>query len=134
MRKKTSKDVLHLVNSFQTFIKNRPTVGQMYLEIQMMKFKIRPIRGDMSLVDLKNEKFIETIWSLGKLDEFFQKEYGGLSRKNKEVFTQIFDDLYHKYQDELNKINIYKGRKITPQNQSLEIEIFKENQASKKIN
>lgn len=97
----------------------------MYREIRMMRFKIKPIQGDLSAVDLKDERFVETLWSLGKLDEFFQKEYPKLSDKHKEQFIKIFDDLYHRYQQDLNSINIYKGP-TSKKNKILEMEIFKE--------
>ncbi|MFZ6035359.1 MAG: hypothetical protein ACOYUB_04430 [Patescibacteria group bacterium] len=132
MRKKTTKDISTLVQTFQMFIKNKPKAERMVSEIRMMKFKIRPIQGDMTAVNLKNERFIETLWSLGKLDEFFQSEYPKLSPKNREVFVKIFDDLYHQYQQQLNKINIYK-RQANDKNKVLELEIFKDIK-NKKIN
>ncbi len=133
MRKKTNQDVLRLVSIFQSFVKNKPTPGRMYEEIQMMRFKVKPLQGNLTEVNLRNQKFLETLWSLGKLDEFFQKEYPKLSFKNKQIFTKIFDDLYHKYQQDLNKINLYQN-KFTRQNPVLEIEIFKETDNQKKTN
>lgn len=125
MGKKSAKDVMTLVRSFQDFIRNKPKADKMYKEIRMMHFKVKPIQGDLTAVDLKNEHFIETLWSLGKLDEFFQVEYPKLDKKSRELFVKIFDDLYHKYQQELNRINIYKGH-TTDKNKILELEIFKE--------
>lgn len=121
-----------LVQTFQAFIKNKPKTQVMYKEIRMMRFKIKPIQGDLSAIDLKNEHFIETLWSLGKLDEFFQVEYPKLDKKNQEVFIKIFDDLYHQYQQELNHINIFKGSP-TNKSKTLELEIFKE-MKNRKIN
>ena len=43
----------------------------MYEEIRMMKFRIRPLQGNVLSVNLNNEKFIEVLWSMGKLDEFY---------------------------------------------------------------
>ena len=104
----------------------------MYEEIQMMKFKVRPIQGNLSEVNLNNEKFVETLWSLGKLDEFFQKEFYQLSPKNKELFMKIFDDIYEKYQQDLNRVSL-QWEKARPASRFLEVEIFKEVR-SKKIN
>ncbi len=132
MRKKATKDISTLVQAFQMFIKNKPKAERMVSEIRMMKFKIRPIQGDLTAVNLKNERFIETLWSLGKLDEFFQSEYPKLTPKNREIFIRIFDDLYHQYQQQLNKINIYKGH-VDNKNKILELEIFKDIK-NKKIN
>lgn len=132
MRKKVTKDISSLVSAFQSFLKNKPKADRMVSEIRMMKFKIRPIQGDLSSINLKNERFIETLWSLGKLDEFFQTEYPKLTAKNREVFIKIFDDLYHQYQKELNAINIYKGP-VSDKKKILELEIFKDIK-NKKVN
>lgn len=131
MRKKLRRDILELVSSFQAQIKNKPPLPQMSTELRMMKFKIRPIQGDFSAVDLKDEDFIKALWSLGKLDEFFQKEYSRLTKKERQIFIRIFDDLYHQYQQELNRVNIYKGRLVGGDNKILEMEIFKENKGRK---
>jgi hypothetical protein len=132
MRKKLGKDVLDLFNNIQKIISKKPDLNQMFEELQMMKFKIRPMQGDVLAFNLKNDKFIETLWSLGKLDEFFQKEFYTLSKKEKELFMKFFDSLYFKYQQELNKINL---QLITiPKTNLLELEIFKERNIKKKIN
>ena len=126
MRKKYTKDISKLINSFQSLVKNKPTPSQMSTELRMMKFKVKPIQGDFSAVDLKDDKFISALWSLGKLDEFFQKEYHKLSAKDRQIFMKIFDDLYHQYQQELNHVNIYKGKLAASNKRILEMEIFRE--------
>ena len=98
-----------------------------------MRFKIRPISGDVSLLQLKNHQLIETLWGLGKLDEVFQNEYEKLGSDQKEVFFRLFDNLYLQYEDQLNKININK--EIKPKlSQVFEMEIFKDLSAKKKVN
>jgi hypothetical protein len=141
MRKKTSKpsesegkDILSLFNNIQKIISSKPKINQMFEEVQMMKFKIKPIQGDLMSFDLRNEKFIENLWSLGKLDEFFHKEFPGLSRKEKEIFMRIFDNLYFKYQEELNQINLQPTRMALTKSGLLELEIYKEGRLRKKVN
>ncbi|MCL4363798.1 hypothetical protein M1328_01000 [Patescibacteria group bacterium] len=132
MKRKTDKDILEVISNFQRFLDHKPPLKKMYEEIQMMKFKVKPIKGDLSTVDLKNEKFIATLWSLGKLDEFFQKEYDKLTPKNRELFSRVFDSIYHKYQQELNKVSLH-FEKPSRETNFLEVEIFKEKQ-TKKVN
>jgi len=93
MNKKITKDVISLFGEIQKIISGKPSINQMFEEVQMMKFKIKPIKGDLMSFDLKNENFIESLWSLGKLDEFFFKEVPNLNKKEKEVFMKIFDSL-----------------------------------------
>jgi hypothetical protein len=141
MRKKTNKhtdsegkDILSLFNNIQKIISAKPNVNQMFEEVQMMKFKIKPIQGDISAFNLKNERFIESIWSLGKLDEFFYKEYPLLSKKDQEVFLRIFDSLYIKYQQQLNQVNLQSAKIPAAKTGLLELEIFKERRLRKKSN
>jgi len=133
MKKKLTKDINSILKDFQNFLKKKPTPGEMLDEVRMMKFKIRPVSGDLMSVDLKNDKFIETLWNLGKLDEFYQSEYPKLSRKNKQVFFQIFENLYQKYRNDLNQVDVHQERTSHhPQHpQLLEVEIFKERKVRK---
>ncbi|KKQ24470.1 MAG: hypothetical protein US40_C0003G0008 [Candidatus Roizmanbacteria bacterium GW2011_GWC2_37_13] len=124
MKKRTDKDILDLISDFKKSLDKKPPFTEMYEEVQMMKFKVRPIQGDLSAVNLNNEQFVKTLWSLGKLDEFFQKEFYRLTAKNKDLFMKVFDDIYAKYQQDLNRINLHWER--IPRQSLLEVEIFKE--------
>ena len=126
MQKKNHTDVLDLVYSFQKkILENKPPQEQMYLDVRMMQFKIRPLQGDVSLLNLKNEHFIEILWSLGKLDEFFQGHIKQVSNKQKNTFYKLFDELYARFQNELNKINLQK-EKSNDISAGFEMEIFKD--------
>ena len=130
--KGNKNDVIEIFTDFQKLLNNKPSMMQMYDEIRMMKFKIRPMQGDILNVNLQNPDFIETLWSLGKLDEIFQKEYRRLSSKNKQVFFRIFDNLYQRLQSGLNKIRL-QPEKMSNFSSVVEMEIFKE-QKHKKSN
>ena len=133
MGKKNNKDITDLFSKLKNALGTRPSLKKMFDEIRMMRFKIRPISGDVSLLQLKNHQLIETLWGLGKLDEVFQNEYEKLGSDQKEVFFRLFDNLYLQYEDQLNKININK--EIKPKlSQVFEMEIFKDLSAKKKVN
>lgn len=133
MGKKNNQDITDIFGKLKKALGTKPSLEQMYEEIRMMRFKIRPISGDISLLQLKNHQLIETIWGLGKLDEVFQKEYDRLGSGQKEVFFRLFDSLYHQYQEQLNKININK--EIKPNlTEVFEMEIFKDITAKKRVN
>jgi hypothetical protein len=134
MRKKTNKDILSLINNIQKIISTKPNTNQMFEEVQMMKFKIKPIQGDISAFNLRNEKFIESLWSLGKLDEFFHKEFPQLSKKDQVIFLRFFDNLYFKYQQQLNQVNLQPARTALTKTGLLELEIFKEKMLRKIVN
>ena len=133
MVKKNSKDVVEILSNLKKALGVRPPFEKMYEEIRMMRFKIKPISGDIFLIQLKNQRLIETLWSLGKLDEVFQQEYKMLDSEQKETFFRLFDNLYQQFQDQLNKINIKpEVRSTLPQ--VLEMEIFKDMSTNKKMN
>lgn len=132
--KKTSKDIVSLFGNIQKIISSKPATNQMFKEVQMMKFKIKPIQGDLTSFNLKNEQFIESLWSLGKLDEFFFKEVPSLNKKEKEVFMRIFDSLYYKYQQQLNQSNLRQKKINMSKTGLLEMEIYKERKLKRKVN
>lgn len=133
MKKKEPKDVLEIVSKFQQTLTNKPSPEKMMEEIRMMKFKIRPTSGDIASLDLRDIHFIETIWSLGKIDELFQNEYQKLNPKKRGIFFSIFDNLYQKFQSDLNNLNLRKEKSPKPSS-PFEIEIFKERFVGKKVN
>ena len=132
--KKTNKDIILLFGNIQKVISTKPDINQMFDELQMMKFKIRPIQGELMSFDLKNKQFIESLWSLGKLDEFFYREISSLSKKEKELFIKLFDSLYFKYQQQLNQSNLQKKKITLNRTGLLELEIYKERKLKQKVN
>ncbi len=131
MRKKNSADVFDMIANFQLNVLNKkPSNEQMYDEVRLMRFKIRPLNGEIAMLDLSNSGFIEMLWGLGKLDEFYQGHIEKLPPNERQIFFRIFDELYQKFQQELNKVNL-KREEINP-NSSFEMEIFKDR--SKKFN
>jgi hypothetical protein len=128
------KDILSLFGNIQKIISSKPAVDQMYQEVRMMKFKIKPIQGDLMSFNLKNQQFIESLWSLGKLDEFFFREVPSLSKKEKEIFMKIFESIYFKYQQQLNQANLQQRKVTLTKTGLLELEIYKERKFKKKVN
>lgn len=131
MVKIKNKDVLNLLENLKKIIENKPPAAVMYEEIQMMKFKVKPIKGDIGIFNLKNTKLIEALWSLGKLDELFQKELFHIKPSQRDIFFRMFDDLSHKYQLQLNQTTL--KREEVEKGPNFEIEIFKE-KPFKKVN
>jgi len=131
--KANNDDVLRIFRDFQYVLEHKPSLNQMFKEIRMMKFKVKPMQGDIAFIDLQNDKLIEVLWNLGKLDELFQKEYPKLTNQGKDVFFRIFEGMYQKLQTELNSINLRK-QKPSARSSIFEMEIFKENNDKNKLN
>ncbi|MCX7997062.1 MAG: hypothetical protein N2691_04930 [Patescibacteria group bacterium] len=119
-------DIVQRFHAFRRdILEKKPPHRQMRAEVQMMRFKVRPVSGDVSVLNFQNEKFLEALWSLGKLDEFFHQVVGELKKTDKHIFYKLFDGLYREYQRQLNQIGIRDG--ATPgENKTFEVEIFRE--------
>ena len=77
MDKKNKMDVVEMMSTFQnTILNNKPNEKDMYDEVRMMRFKVKPVHGDLSVLNINNHHFMEILWSLGKMDEFFQANAG----------------------------------------------------------
>jgi NCAIR mutase (PurE)-related protein len=130
MRKKINPtDVIEIVTNFQKrILDNKPTSDLMYQEVRMMKFKVKPVIGDISFLNLKNNSFIEILWSLGKIDEFFQNHNENLSEDEREIFYRLLDEMYEKYQEELNTVDLKKESfsQSSSSSSGFEMEIFKD--------
>lgn len=116
-------DIFILINQLQKILDHKPAQEQMLKEVQMMKFKIRPVLGDVSLLNFRNLNLIETLWGLGKLEDFFRKESKKISSGDRETFYLMINQIRGKLETQLNKIG-FKKPINTPT--MVEMEIFKE--------
>lgn len=134
MRKKQTGDVIKLFIDFQREIIDSALPSEkMFRELQMMKFKIKPLQGDISSLNLNDKELIEVLWRLGKLDEFFQKEHRHLRTGDRKIFFQLFDNLHQKYQARLGDLNL-KSDENLELSSTIEMEIFKEDLPKRKVN
>lgn len=132
----TSKNRIDLVDSLknmQKILTNRPQYKEMLAEVQMMRFKIKPIMGNITEINLQDLQLIEILWSLGKLEEFFKRDYDRIPVKQRGSFLRIFDSIRGQLQENLGQLNI---RQNNPQSTSrlIEMEIVKEIPHKKQIN
>ncbi|MFW5703683.1 MAG: hypothetical protein ACOCXQ_02515 [Patescibacteria group bacterium] len=121
-------DVVQMFTDFQNqVLEKKPSFPDMCSDVRMMRFRVRPVHGDISELNFQNYAFIEALWSLGKLDQFFIETVDSLNKKERSVFFSLFDRLYQQYQSKLNHINLksdrYDEEKTT---NGFEVEIFRE--------
>lgn len=129
MKKKDSTpDMMSLFQSFKKdVLDKKPNHEQMMREVYMMKFKIRPLQGDVSKLNFSNATFVETIWQLGKMDDFIEKHLRKLDKKQEFAFFHYFDGMYKQLQDTLNSLHLngQTGDTLVKRD-FIEMEIFKE--------
>ncbi len=126
MKTKKHQDIIDRLALLQKDILNKkPSLEKMREEVQMMHFKIRPIQGNISLINLNSVQLIEVLWNLGKLEEFYHREVGRITRTEQMAFFSIFDRVYGQLQTQLNRINL-RSELVIKGSGVLELEIFKE--------
>lgn len=126
MPKKQTVDVIDAITQFQqTIFSQRPEADQMRKEVRLMKFRVRPVKGDLSELSLSDDHFIEILWSLGKLDEFYSITSKKVSAKQRTVFNRLYDDMYVSLHRELNRVDINKPKQDVAR-LPFELEIYRE--------
>ncbi len=130
MKKQNDNDVVRILEKVNQVIGHKPTPEKMLEEVMMMKFKIRPLQGDVSLLDLQDRNLIEVLWGLGKLDEIFYQELQKVSPQKKPLLFKIFENFNQKFQEKLSQVNLTKEKPIDHP-RVLEMEIIKERSLKK---
>lgn len=128
MKRDIKVDLFEKVKEFRnTVIENTPSKEVMTYEVRMMNFKIKPVVGEVFDIDFENEEFIEALWRLGKLDEFFQSEIQNLNKSERPIFFQIVNNMKSIFQNRLNRIHATVFDIESQPNRELEVEIIKDN-------
>lgn len=133
-KKDTTPDMLQLFKSFKSDVLDKKrSHEQMVKEVYMMKFKIRPLQGDISKLNFSNTTFVETIWQLGKMDDFIEKYLHKINKKQEEAFFHYFDGMYKQLQNTLNTLHfgVQKGDIFEKKRDFIEMEIYKERKSKK---
>ncbi len=134
MKKKDSTpDMMSLFKSFKSDVLDKKrSHAQMVKEVYMMKFKIRPLQGDVSKLNFSNATFVETIWQLGKMDDFIEKHLNKIDKKQEHAFFHYFEGMYKQLQNTLNSLHFSTQKDEAFAKQDfIEMEIYKERKNKK---
>lgn len=127
--------VLELIEKITQEINNiRPSKEKMLEEIKMMRFKIRPVVGDVFEVAKKEEIFLESLWQIGKIEQIVSGAVEKLTKKEKEMFFQFIENLQSQMEEKIasfvssSKMSFNEKKGIT----ILELEVFKDKNFNKR--
>lgn len=135
-KKDSSTDMLSLFKNFKTdVLDKKPSHEQMMRDVYMMKFKIRPLQGDVSKLNFSNTTFVKIIWQLGKMDDFIEKHLHKIDKKQEYAFFHYFEGMYKQLQNTLNNLHFgsQKGD-VFVKRDFVEMEIYKERKNKKLSN
>ncbi len=128
MSNQNKVDALEVITQFQRTIGDKPTLESMYGDVLMMKFKIKPLQGDIAILNFKNYDFISALWSLGKLDECIQQNFSKLDSEEQEIFSKLIDYMRQEFQQKLNTANIKGNIEVEEPKTFFEMEIYKDSE------
>ncbi len=96
-------EVVEIVREFyQKVLSKKPPVDKMREEAKLMGLKLRPVHGDLfKLAAFRNDKLVEIVWFIGKLDEFLHRQRR--RRITEKEIDQVLEAVNEVYGDELVK-------------------------------
>lgn len=138
MRKK--KDFFtNVLNSLKEILEKKPSFEKMEEEVRLMGFHIKPIQGNTTIISkIKNERLVEVLWTLGKIDILMEKNFHRLTKEQKAIILKSIEEIQKKFTLVANlptdKYSFFKKNKeeeITPY---LMLEVFRKNKIKRNIN
>lgn len=77
----------------------QPTREEMLEDIKLMKFKIKPLSGDINNINGVDNSFIESLWRIGRIDLILKTHFNKLSDEEKASVVQFLKHLEEKTED-----------------------------------
>jgi hypothetical protein len=98
-RKKTKKGdaFTSVMLSLKEILEKKPPLAQMKKEVDLMGFSIRPVVGDAEIIkNIDSRRFIETLWTIGKIDLLLEKKFHRLTEGQKQIVIDTLTQLQEK--------------------------------------
>lgn len=130
---KKTATALDVIKRVQNEVENaKPSHKQMLEDVKMMRFKIRPVFGDIAILAKKDIGFLEALWKIGKMEEIINHEIIKLNTVEKEIFFHYWQNKHQL----TNKASFNLSNKPIDDKQHaavLEIEVVKTDAVRKNI-
>ncbi len=136
-KRKGKIEIAQLLNQFQkTILEKRPSFNEMFEEVRMMHFKIRPLQGDISRLQTLDARLVEALWNIGKFDEFFKSQRSKLTKGEQDMFLRYFETLHSRLQKEVSSVTQSTSQQTEDGTAAsiVEMEIYREGVSKKHIN
>jgi len=110
----------------------KPSRERMIEDIKMMKFKIRPLFGDVFELVRREMGFLESLWKIGKIEELVSGGVPKLNDEEKEVFFRYLNDFQNQIERKISSIIRKLPAEESKNMRVLELEIVKERKGQKR--
>ncbi len=104
MKKGEKKDIfLKLLLQLKEILEKAPSLEQMKEDVKEMGLYMRSVEGDpMVIKKIREDKIIEVLWKLGKIDMLLEKNFHLLDKKQQQFIFNSFENIKEKLIAELN--------------------------------
>jgi len=118
------KTALDIIRYITTEVEGKKVPLEIMIsDVQMMKFKIRSLFGDISMIEHLERDFIESLWRIGKIDEIVSSNIQDLDEDEREVLFEYMDSLEQNVRDTMKRsFHVHGAQK----DGVLKLEVFKE--------
>lgn len=105
----------------------------MVRDIQMMRFKVRSLFGDISSLQTTHYDFVQSLWKIGRIDEIVSESLHTLDEDGQEALLDYFHQIEGRMQTNIrNSLTIQETSKR--KKQILKLEIFKDQPLESTLN
>ena len=102
----------------------KPAFKIMLRDIQMMRFKIRPIIGDISSLNEMNDEVIALLWKIGRIDEIIHASFKDLAEDDQDQLLEYLQHMELQTENDLRRV--LRQKPSTKTNNLLKLEVFRE--------
>ena len=102
----------------------KPAFKIMLRDIQMMRFKIRPIIGDISSLNEMNDEVIALLWKIGRIDEIIHASFKDLAEDDQDQLLEYLQHMELQTENDLRRV--LRQKPNTKTNNLLKLEVFRE--------
>jgi len=102
----------------------KPAFKIMLRDIQMMRFKIRPIIGDISSLNEMNNEVIALLWKIGRIDEIIHASFKDLAEDDQDQLLEYLQHMELQTENDLRRV--LRQKPNTKTNNLLKLEVFRE--------
>lgn len=117
--------IVKLNQELQKIVKTTPPFNQMIKEIKMMHLKIKPVFGDITKINFRNQKLLKTLWQIGKIEEFYNFWANNVKKEEKKIFNQMIFESKNQVEAKLREIKVDAYSEVSTPPQLVEMELFK---------
>lgn len=118
----TALDIIRYIST--EIDEKSPSLENKLKDVQMMRFKVRSIIGDISFVDKMDTQIIDYLWKIGKIDQIISEHIDTIGEEDQDTLMSYFHSIESHMRESIrHSFELKPASKKAP---TLKLEIFKE--------